>query len=104
MLAKAQRYPLRHNPDFFNTARAVHSPLFTVFFTQTASITQAAIIVPKKAARTAVARNKIKRWLSAALSLLLSQWPNKIFVIVVRRKIEFKDVGELEKLLRQRVM
>ena len=106
MLPKAQRYPLRADTRFFQVARRVHSPLFTLAIRslEKSSQAQAAIIVPKKIIPTAVMRNKSKRWISATLSPLLRSYTGCAIVILVRQPFTFEDMPELKLLLEKTLL
>lgn len=102
MLSKKQRYPLRQDRRFFQTARRTQNTFFVVFLKDTDAklSAQAAVIVPKKVFPKAVQRNKAKRWIQAALSPTLSQLRGTAVVVLVRRPLRFQDVEKIRELLR----
>lgn len=95
MLSKRQRYPLRQDREFFTTAKRFSHPFFVVFWKKKPGDAQAACIVPKTVFKKAIDRNKAKRWIAQTLSSILIANPGNIFVVLVKKKFEFKDTSEL---------
>lgn len=88
MLPAKYRLRLRRTLPFYLFDRKTNTPRFSLYWQKTneASPAQTAIVVPKKVAKTAVLRNRIKRVLSSSLLEAMAVLPPGLqFVIVVRQ-------------------
>lgn len=83
MLNKQFRLQLREESDFFSSSRKLHTPYFSLFYTESESF-QATIIVTKKTFLLATKRNAMKRKFRSALQSLLEKLTQvKIKVAIV---------------------
>ncbi len=89
MLPTRHRLDLRRSLPFYTFPQKAHTGSFSIYWEKDDTLIdlQAAVVVPKKVAPTAVLRNKIKRALRANLFSLFPTLPTNIrLVILVRRK------------------
>ena len=87
MLPRDHQYPLRRDKDFFSTATRLTSPLFTAWIKKSAGVFQAKVIVSKKVARLASARNKLKRSTNQILASLANKYPQQILVLALKPQV-----------------
>ena len=105
MLPPRHRLHLRSSVPFYTFAYKAHFPVFSLFWQVVADEkpSQAAFVVPKKVAPTAVRRNRLKRVLSARFSTLLPLLPSHVdIVVVVRRDMLENELDNVMKLIEQK--
>lgn len=88
MLPAKYRLQLRRTLPFYLFPHKAHSADVSVYWqvAEASNPAQAAIVVPKKVARTAVLRNRTKRVLSAALVPLFPALPPGLQCVVIVRQ------------------
>jgi ribonuclease P protein component len=75
MFPAKHKLNLRTDAGFFSRARRIHTPYFTIFFTQNEDeVFRATVVVSKKVAPKATMRNKIKRRIFGLLQKNISEW------------------------------
>lgn len=100
MLPHKHRLMLRHFPEFFTSAKKLHSPLFSVFYRiSDVEECQIALIVPKKCVALSTGRNKIKRQVSAVLLPYCQKKSHLAIAIVVKKVLQPADVPTLLPML-----
>lgn len=67
MLSRLYRLPGYRIPVIIKTGKRVHSEFASVIFLPTEESLQFAVIIPKKVAKLAVSRNRVKRLMTEAL-------------------------------------
>jgi ribonuclease P protein component len=104
VLKKQFRLSLRHEKDFFSNCKKVHTPYFSFFYkpSETFLVT---VVVSKKVALKATARNAIKRKFNSILeNLLITLITLKIkLVIVVHQKSVDLSVNEIAQQIENNV-
>ncbi len=92
MLPKTHRLQLRQNSPYFVFDHKLHQHSFSLYwrFQTTIPSPQAAVVVSKKTAPTAVERNRLKRVVRATLSPLLPTLTSgtQLVVVIRRRELE----------------
>jgi ribonuclease P protein component len=90
MLPAKYRLQLRRTLPFYLFPHKAHNADVSVYWhiSEDGHSAQAAIVVPKKVARTAVLRNRTKRVLSAALVPLFPTLPPGLQCVVIVRKAD----------------
>lgn len=96
MLPKHFKLKLREQPDFFTKAERFFSKFFTVFYQKNQQQLKVAVVVPKKVAKLATSRNKLKRQISAALLPALKENLSFPYSLVVVAKAAGKDLSVKE--------
>ena len=104
MLNKQFRLQLREETDFFSSSKKLHTPYFSLFYTESANF-QATIIVTKKTFLLATKRNALKRKFRSALQSILENLAKlKIKVaIVVHAKSAELSVSEIAQQIEKNV-
>ncbi|MBW7944446.1 ribonuclease P protein component [Patescibacteria group bacterium] len=112
MLPARYRLRLRRTLPFYTYEHKAHFPGFSLYWhfekedspEKTLSSAQAVVVVPKKTARTAVRRNRLKRVLYRELMGLLPTLPSGLQLVVFVRKEELeKNLEEVTKKIRERL-
>ena len=103
MLSKKYRFHSRGGVRYvYQKGKTIRRPKMSLVFTEnTRGYTRVAVVVSKKVAKSAVARNKIRRRVYEALRVNFELVPKKkdyIFV-VYSKDVGVMKFGELEKLL-----
>ena len=105
MLPARYRLRLRRTLPFYTYEHKAHFPGFSLYWhleqdqsAEKASPAQAVVIVPKKTARTAVRRNRLKRVLYRELLAFLPTLPSGLQLVVFVRK-ERSDATQLQDAL-----
>lgn len=111
MLPKKNRISKKEFPSYGNQGLRAYSPFFSMVFYQAddsavGSESRAAVVVSKKTAKTAVARNKIRRRFYSLLAPYIKNTLTKTTVVVFPKassdKVECAVLGkEVEKILKQ---
>lgn len=105
MLPKKHRLQLRSEAPFFTfpyRAQSTHVRLHWRF-ESFQEFSQAAVVVSKKVAPTAVERNRLKRVVRATLFPLLSSLPSELRIVVFPKSADTSEVTrQLQDLLQQR--
>ncbi len=103
MLSRQQRYPLRQDKTFFQSAQKLFSPSFTLFLKKDEALktSQGAIIIPLHTVYAIVERNKRKRKISALLSPFLKTNPGIVVVILGKKNFPANYEEELQKLFQR---
>lgn len=105
MLPKKHRLQLRSEAPFFTFPYRSQSSHVRIHwrFDQHQSSAQAAVVVSKKVAPTAVERNRLKRVVRATLLPLLSSLPSELRIVVFPKSADADLVrAHLQELLTQR--
>lgn len=84
MLPATRRLPRAQFTTHVTTGRRYHSPHLTISYTPTTTPAQAAVVVSKKVAKSAVARNRLRRRLYAALASSPVYQGTGVYVIMAK--------------------
>lgn len=112
MLPAHYRLRLRRTLPFYTYEHKAHFPGFSLYWhlekkaisSESPLPAQAVVIVPKKTARTAVRRNRLKRVLYRELMTLLPTLPSGLQLVVFVRKEELeKNLQEVTEKIRERL-
>lgn len=101
-MALAKVFRLKKQKDFDKVkhqGRLVHTPLFAVsILTGVSDGPKFGFVVSKKIDKKAVVRNKIRRWLSESIRILLPQLREDIYaVFLVKKRIKESNYQEIKK-------
>ncbi len=103
MLPKSKRLSTKAFSEVIKKGQSFHSPFFIIRLSKTDKTSLFAVSVPKKVAKLAVSRNRIRRQVYSILSSLkLRMKPESSIIIIMKTgsdKLSFKDLGaEIEKI------
>jgi ribonuclease P protein component len=102
MLPRSQRVSIHLFEDIMKRGGLLHSPFFVLRFSNTASKSRFAISVPKKVAKTATERNKIKRRVYSILRKLIPQLKqNMEMVMIVKSELTKLSHIKIEEEIRK---
>ncbi len=106
MLSKKNRISRKDFPSHRVQGFRVFNPFFTVVFYGSATNTRVSVVVSKKTAKTAVARNAMRRRFYELFGPFLNKIANPATVVcypkIEAQKAQFSDLKtEVEKALRQ---
>lgn len=93
MLSSSHRLQLRRTLPFYTYPYKAHTACFSVYWNrvETQKGAQLAVVVPKKVAKLATKRNRIKRVVRALFSTLLPSLPENVQLVVVVRRPELES-------------
>lgn len=105
MLKKKERLTKQQFDRFFSSGRRYHSPNLTLIFTR-GTVFHGAVVVGKKVAKKATARNKIRRRVYSALyALMRTEGLTGVYIVLAKTGIEclgYRDINnELTELIGQ---
>lgn len=104
MLPQQNRLQLRNQPDFFQHAKRVYSPLFIIFWQKnTQPIFQATVIVSKKVSGKSTERNALKRKVRNALLPYSKENRSVKVIISVHPKMNVSSFEEIEQELQKTI-
>jgi len=96
MLPKKKRLSRQEFNRFFSVGKRFHSPSFQVVYAPYETF-HASIVVPKKVARLAVGRNKVRRRMYAILRhCMVTEGYRGVFIFVTKPGIEKKSYALLK--------
>ena len=85
MLPRSKRVSIHRFLEVIKKGEIIHSSFFTMRFVKTLSKSRFAVSVPKKVAKTAVERNKIRRRVYTVLNGLIPQLEHGNYVVLIMK-------------------
>jgi ribonuclease P protein component len=102
MLPSSKRLSVALFKEVMDKGKHMHSPLFALRAIKTEGLSRFSVSVPKKVAKTAVLRNKLRRRMYSALTPLFSEIKEGIHgVFIVKEALRKATFEEISLELRQ---